>query len=64
MSQWYSQQKETMNKNNEMFSTPLKRISEIVCPSAPIKYKLNEVVIDDGDLHEIVIHNVQRRLIF
>ena len=47
-----------------MFSTPIKRISEIVCPSAPIKYKLTEVVIDDGNLHEVVIHNVQRRLIF
>jgi hypothetical protein len=45
-----------------MFSTPMKRISEIVCPSAPIKYKLNEVIIDDGDLHEIVI--AQRKLIF
>ena len=64
MSQLYPRQKETMNKNNKMFSTPLKRISQIVCPSAPIKYKLTEIVIDDGNLHEVVIHGVQRRLVF
>jgi hypothetical protein len=44
-----------------MFSTPFKRISTTVCPSAPIKHRLTEVVIDDP-LYEIVIHDVQRKL--
>ena len=63
MSQTYSGQKQTMNKNNRMFSTPImKKISNVVCPGAPIKSsRLTEVVVDDGLLHEVV---VQKRLVF
>jgi hypothetical protein len=46
-----------------MFSTPImKKISNVVCPGAPIKSsRLTEVVVDDGLLHEVV---VQKRLVF
>ena len=41
-----------------MFLTPfIKRISNTICPSVPIKYKLTEVVVDDP-LYEVVIHCV------
>lgn len=64
MYQWYPSKKETSNKNNTMYSTPvIKRIVNVVCPSAPIKSKLTEVIIDDGKLHEIVVH-CNRRLVF
>jgi hypothetical protein len=64
MSQLYPRQKQTMNKNNRMFSSPLmKKISNVVCPDAPIKSaRLTEIIIDDGNLHEVVI--AQRKLLF
>jgi hypothetical protein len=47
-----------------MFSSPLmKKISNVVCPDAPIKSaRLTEIIIDDGNLHEVVI--AQRKLLF
>jgi len=62
MYQLYPSKKETSNKNDIMFSTPIiKRIANIVCPAAPTK--LTEVIVDDDKLHEIVIH-CNRRLVF
>ena len=52
-----------------MFSTPfVSRVINIVCPSAPVKCRIeypSEIVIDDGRLHEVVIHKLlPRQLIF
>ena len=65
MSQNQPGQKETLNKTApvKMFSTPLmKKISNIVCPNAPIKHRLTEVVVDDDKLHEIIVH--ARKIVF
>ena len=41
------------------------KVSKLVCPPAPRKtQRLNEIVIDDGTLHEVVIHAEPKKLIF
>ena len=63
----YPRDKETTSKESRMFSTPfMARITNIVCPAAPEKVRMeypSEIVIDDGRLHEVVIHR-PRKLIF
>lgn len=70
MSQNYPRNKETTSKKDpKMFSTPfVSRVINIVCPAPPIKCRMEypiEIVIDDGRLHEVVIHKLlPRQLIF
>ena len=71
MSKIYTSCKETTSKKeSKMFSTPImSRIVNILCPAAPIKTRMeypSAIIIDDGNLHEVVIHarSPVRRLIF
>lgn len=71
MSKIYTSCKETTSKKeSKMFSTPImSRIVNILCPAAPIKTRMeypSAIIIDDGKLHEVVIHarSPVRRLIF
>ena len=71
MSKIYSNCKETNSKKElRMFSNPfISRIVNIVCPAAPKQIRIeypNEILIDDGKLHEVVIHKLltRRKLIF
>jgi len=73
MSKIYFGIKETTSKKEyKMFSTPImSRIVNIVCPAAPIKTRVEyptAIIIDNGKLHEIIIHPrsapINRRLIF
>ena len=62
MSKINSSHKETTSKNN-MFS--ISNITNIVCPPAPKKnynHRLYEIIIDDGNLHEVIIH--PKKLVF
>ena len=57
----YPRDKETTSKKeSKMFSTPImSRIINIVCPAAPIKTRVEyptAIIIDNGKLHEIIIH--------
>jgi hypothetical protein len=79
MSKIYPSCKEdTSKKESKMFSTPImSRIANIVCPPAPIKMRVEyptAIIIDNGKLHEIIIHPrsapikipvpINRRLVF
>ena len=63
----YPRDKETTSKKESKMFTPfLSRVINAVCPSAPIKIRQQypiEIIIDDGKLHEVVIHS-PRKLIF
>jgi hypothetical protein len=41
------------------------KVSNLVCPPAPRKiHRLHEIVVDDGTLHEVVIHVEPKKLNF